>query len=126
VKVNWNRILASLIIVSGLFAVSVVTALFIPRAGGEEGPSLLAAALISGGVVAAAALPFLLWLAVKPVKPDQYSAYALEEIELDEKELNDAVGNWVYARYRKRAEEDARFLEDEDGSVSCRVTVRKD
>lgn len=116
----------SLVIVSGLFIVSVVTAMFIPRAGGEEGPSILAAALISGGIVAAAALPFILWLAVKPIRPDQYSAYTLEEIELDERELNDAVGNWVYARYRKRAEEDARFLEDEDGSVSCRVTVRKD
>ncbi len=126
VNVTMKRVFTIAAIVSGIFLVTVATVVILTRIlAASEQPTFILA-LISGGIVAGLSLPVLIWLALKPVSLEQYSAFALEEIDLDEDDLTEAVGNWVYARYKRRMEDDARFLEDEDGNVTCRVTVRKD
>jgi len=106
--------------------VTVLTVFVLDRITAASGQSKLTFALIAGGVVAGLSLPVLIRLAVSSGNLENYSAFAVEEIDLNEDELTEAVGNWIYARYKRRMEDDARFLEDEDGNVTCRVTVRKD
>ncbi len=125
-KVNMKRILTIAVIVLGIFLVTFVTVFLLTRISEASERSTLVVAFISGGIVAGLSLPVLIWLSLRPMNLDQYSAFTLEEIDLDEDELTEAVGNWIYARYKLRMEDEARFLEDEDGNVSCRVTVRKD
>ncbi len=125
-KVNMRRILTIAVIVLGIFLVTLVTVFILTRISEASERSTLVVAFISGGIVAGLSLPVFIWLSLRPVNLDQYSAFTLEEIDLDEDELTEAVGNWIYARYKLRMEDEARFLEDEDGNVSCRVTVRKD
>lgn len=125
-KVNMRRILTIAVIVLGIFLVTLVTVFILTRISEASERSTLVVAFISGGIVAGLSLPVLIWLSLRPVNLDQYSAFTLEEIDLDEEELTEAVGNWIYARYKLRMEDEARFLEDKDGNVSCRVTVRKD
>ena len=121
-----RRILTIAVIVLGIFLVTLVTVFILTRISEASERSTLVVAFISGGIVAGLSLPVFIWLSLRPVNLDQYSAFTLEEIDLDEDELTEAVGNWIYARYKLRMEDEARFLEDEDGNVSCRVTVRKD
>lgn len=121
-----RRILTIAVIVLGIFLVTLVTVFILTRISEASERSTLVVAFISGGIVAGLSLPVLIWLSLRPVNLDQYSAFTLEEIDLDEEELTEAVGNWIYARYKLRMEDEARFLEDKDGNVSCRVTVRKD
>ncbi len=121
-----KRTLTIVAIVIGIFLVTAVTVFLMTRISENSDRSTIVVALIAGGIVAGLSVPVFIWQSLSPGNPEQYSAYALEEIDLDEEELTEAVGNWVYARYRRRMEDDARFLEDEDGNVTCRVTVRKD
>lgn len=125
-KVNMKRLLTVAIIVIGIFIVTAVTVFILTRISETSDRSTLIVALISGGIVAGGSLPVLIWLSLKPENLENYSAFALEEIDLDEDELTEAVENWIYIKHKRRMENDARFLEDEDGNVTCRVTVRKD
>jgi hypothetical protein len=126
VKANIKRTLTVIAIVIVIFLVTAVTVFLMTRISENSDRSTIVVALIAGGIVAGLSVPVFIWQSLSPGNPEQYSAYPLEEIDLDEDELTEAVGNWVYARYRRRMEDDARFLEDEDGIVTCRVTVRKD
>lgn len=126
VNVNMRRVLTIAVIVLGIFLVTAVTVFILTRISEASERSTVVVAFISGGIVAGLSLPVLIWLSLRPVNLEKYSAFTLEEIDLDEDELNEAVGNWIYARNKRRMEGEARFLEDEDGNVSCRVTVRKD
>jgi len=126
VKANIRNVLTFAGIVIGVFLITTVTVFFLVGFSEDSVRSVLLTALISGAVVAGLSLPAFIWISLRTSSAKQYSAYALEEIDLDEEELADAIGNWVYSRYKRRMENEARFLEDEDGEVSCRVTVRKD
>jgi len=126
VNVQTKKIFTVVLVALGVFLVTVLTVFVLGRITATSGQSLLSFALISGGVVAGLSLPVLIRLAVSSGNLENYSAFAVEEIDLNEEELTEAVGNWVYTRYKRRMEDDARFLEDEDGNVTCRVTVRKD
>lgn len=121
-----NRFLRILFIVVGIFLATAITMYILARFNPADGMSLLSSSLVAGGIVAGLSIPVLLWLVLKAPSLDSYSGFALEEIDLDEDDLNEAVSNWVYAEKKKRLEGDLRFLEDDDGNVSCRVTVRKD
>ena len=125
-SVQIKRFFTVFLIVTGFFLVTAAAVFFSNRISASSGKPLLFIALISGGIAAVLGLPVLVWLAFKPAGLDNYSAFTVEELDLNEEELTDAVRNWVFARYRRRMEEDVRFLEDEDGNVTCRVTVRKD
>ncbi|RKX89189.1 MAG: hypothetical protein DRZ90_17370 [Spirochaetes bacterium] len=126
VNVQMKRFFTVTLIVVGIFLVTVATVFILSRFSVVSGKSALSFALISGGVVAVLSLPVLIWLAVSSGNLENYSAFTVEEIGLTEDELTEAVGNWVYSRYKRRMEDEARFLEDEEGNVTCRVTVRKD
>ncbi len=121
-----NRFVRIFLIVVGIFLATAITMYLLVRFYNSEGLSLFSSSLIAGGIVAGLSLPVLLWLVLKSPSLDSYSGFALEEIELDEDELADAVSHWVYGNSKKRVEGELRFLEDEDGTVTCRATVRKD
>jgi len=121
-----KRFFTVTLIVLGIFLVTVATVFILSRFSVVSGKSALSFALISGGVVAVLSLPVLIWLAVSSGNLENYSAFTVEEIGLTEDELTEAVGNWVYSRYKRQMEDEVRFLEDEEGNVTCRVTVRKD
>lgn len=121
-----KRLLTVTIIVIGIFLVTAVTVYILDMISETSDRSTLIFALISGAIVAGGSLPVLIWLSLRPANLENYSAYALEEMELSEDELNEAVGNWIYMKHKRRMENEARFLEDEDGNVTCRVGVRKD
>lgn len=121
-----KRFLTVAIIVIGIFVVTAVTVFVLTRISETSDRSTLIVAFISGGIVAGGSLPVLIWLSLRPQNLENYSAFALEEIDLDEDELTEAVGNWIYIKHKRQMENEVRFLEDEDGNVTCRVTVRKD
>ena len=125
-KIQAKRALIVAAVAFGLFVLTALITFIIARVPVAEGRSLPVRSLVAGGVVGLASLPILIWLSLRPVSLEHYSAFALEEIELDEKELANAVENWVYANHRRRVEDDLRFLEDDEGNVTCRVTVRKE
>ncbi|MCG8453625.1 MAG: hypothetical protein MI717_10640 [Spirochaetales bacterium] len=121
-KINWKKPVAlfSIFIASFGFIFALV------QWTGKTSLAPLVEILIVAGVLTLWAGVFALW-AFRPQKGlDGYAGYPLEELDLGEDELNDAVANWVFAHYRKRVEGEIRFLEDEDGGVSCRATVRKE
>ncbi len=102
----------------------LVFALSFSPAVAEKHP--IVGALIIGAVIGTASLPLFIWLSLRPASLGTYAGFTLEEIELDEDELSEAVSNWVFAEHKRRIEGPVQFLEDEDGNVNCRVTVRKD
>ena len=121
-----NRFLRVLFIVVGIFLVTAVSTFTITRFSPTDGGSLLVASLAAAGIVAGLSIPVLLWLMLKAPSLDSYSGFQLEEVDLDEDDLNEAVSTWVYIHRKQRVEGELRFLEDDDGNVSCRATVRKE
>lgn len=75
-----------------------------------------------------AALSFLilLWVVFRYTTPEKYQTFVLQEINLDEAEINQAIDSWLYTKHRMRMEDKATFLENENGSVSCQIMARKD
>ena len=126
VNVQIKRFLTLCIIVVGIFLVTVAAVIILARITALQEKPAFYSALITGAVVAGLSLPVLIWLLLSSNRLEHYSAFEIEEIELSEDDLNQAVENWVYAHHKRRMEEDARFLEDDDGNVTCRVSVRKD
>jgi hypothetical protein len=126
VNATLKRFLPSLITVAGIFAAAAVTIIITTRVAESTDRSTAFIALVTGAVAAGLSLPVLIWLSFRSPHLNRYSAYTLEELDLSQDDLTEAVGNWVYGRYRQRMENTPSFLEDEDGNVTCRVTVRKD
>ncbi|PIE04572.1 MAG: hypothetical protein CSA76_03480 [Spirochaetales bacterium] len=125
-KKSLSRVLTVVFIVLGVFIIAALTVFFLSHTSVLSKLSLPVRSLVYGGVVALLVLPVLLFFILRNKSLSGYSVYALEDLELNEAELNDAVANWVFSKYRKHVEEDVQFLENEDGSVSCRVKVREE
>jgi len=53
-------------------------------------------------------------------------ATQLSGLELNERDVREAVSNWVYIHYKKKVEGDLEFARDESGALSCKVSVRND
>ena len=87
---------------------------------------MLAKSLMAGGIVTGLYLPMLAWLYLRPASLKRYSGFPLEELELNEEDLSEAISNWVYAKQKRRMEGRIQLLEDDAKNVICRVTVRKD
>lgn len=126
VMIRVRKFFALLLIVIVLFIVATISVLMLVPFAEESGKSLLTAALICGGIVAVLSLAVLMLITFRYATPKEYQAFVLQEINLDEAEINQAIDNWAYARHQVRMEDKATFLEDEDGAVSCRIKVRKD
>jgi hypothetical protein len=126
VKDTMNRFLRILGIIAGIFLVTAITVFILARFNPAEGMSLLSSSVLAAGIVAGLSIPVLLWLGMKAPSLNSYSGFALEEVDINETELSEAVSNWLYVHRRKRLEGELRFLEDDDGNVTCRATVRKD
>ncbi|MDA3958704.1 hypothetical protein [Oceanispirochaeta sp.] len=53
-------------------------------------------------------------------------ATQLSNLELNERDVREAVSNWVYIHYNKKVEGGLEFSRDDSGILSCKVTVRND
>lgn len=69
--------------------------------------------------------PLFYWLRIR-LDNSSIEATQLSDLELNERDVKEAVSNWVYIHYRKRLEGDLEFARDENGALSCKVTVRND
>ena len=125
-KFNLKKAIVVAAAVAGVFLVTTLLSFALSFSPSVSEKTPIGGALFIGAVISLASLPVFVWLALKPPSLDSYSGFTLEEMELDEDELFEAVSNWVFVKHKRRAEGSVRFLEDEDGNVGCRVTVRKD
>jgi len=76
-------------------------------------------------VVGLLLFPLYYWLRVR-MEHEDIQATRVTDLDLNERDLREAVDQWVYIHYGKKAEGSMDFTRDEDGAVSCRVTVRDD
>jgi len=126
VKVRIRKFFAFLLVVIVLFLVTAMSIVILVPLIEESGKSLLITGLICGGIVAALSFPIFMWITFRYATPKEYQTFVLQEINLSEAEINQAIDSWAYAKYRMRMEDKATFLENGNGSVSCQITVRKD
>ncbi len=115
-----------MILVVGTFFLSGVVFFVLSPDPAPEERTKPGSALIAALVVSGALLPVTSWLVFRASGKKPLTAYALEELDLNEDELRQAIRLWVFFHRDKQLEGDLRFLENEDGTVSCRVTVRKE
>ena len=120
-----KRILVLIGLISGLFFISFLATGLLSRADILQnlgiGKFLIIACAITGIY-----LPILIWLYLQASSLKHYSGVTLEEMELDEDELSEAVSNWIYFTHKKRMEGRVRFLEDKEKNIRCRVTIQAD
>ena len=58
---------------------------------------------------------------------DHIDAVKIEELQISEKEIKDAVSNWVFAKYGKPVMGEVEVsTNDLDGKISCHVNVIQD
>ncbi|MDC7234913.1 MAG: hypothetical protein PQJ58_16895 [Spirochaetales bacterium] len=69
--------------------------------------------------------PLFFWLRMK-LDSSSIEATQLSDLELNERDIKEAVSNWVYIHYRKKVEGDLEFSRAEGGTLNCKVTVRND
>jgi len=69
--------------------------------------------------------PLFYWLRMR-LDSSGIEATQLSDLELNERDVKEAVSNWVYIHYRKRLEGELEFGRDENGALSCKVTVRNE
>lgn len=69
--------------------------------------------------------PLFYWLRIR-LDSSGIDATQLSDLELNERDVKEAVSNWVYIHYRKRLEGELEFGRDENGALSCKVTVRNE
>ena len=76
-------------------------------------------AIISGVLL----YPFFYWMR-SHIGEDPIPATRLSDLELNDRDVREAVNQWVYVHYGKRAEGVMDFELDESGSLVCKITVR--
>jgi len=126
VKAKIRNFFVFLLVVIVLFLVTTFSVFILVPLIEESGKSLLIAGVICGGIVATLSFPIFVWITLRYATLKEYQAFVLQEINLSEAEINQAIDNWAYTKHQMRMEDKATFLEDENGVVSCQITVRKD
>ncbi len=79
----------------------------------------LAISLLAGILL----FPFFLWMRSR-IMEEPIPATRLSDLELNDRDIREAVDQWVYVHYKKRAEGVMEFSLDDKGSLACTVTVR--
>jgi hypothetical protein len=69
--------------------------------------------------------PLFYWLRVT-LENGGIEATQLSNLELNERDVREAVSNWVYIHYNKKVEGGLEFSRDDSGVLNCKVTVRND
>lgn len=57
------------------------------------------------------------------VGEDTILANRVSDLELNDRDVREAVNHWIYIHYGKRAEGTMEFDMEDSGSIVCRVTV---
>ena len=81
--------------------------------------------LLVGIVVSLLLQPLFIWMHFR-MEQGGIEATRLTDLELNERDIREAVSNWVYIHYRKTLEGDLEFSRDASGVLNCKVTVRDD
>ncbi len=76
-------------------------------------------AIVSGVLL----FPFFYWIRSR-IGEDPIPATRLSDLELNDRDVREAVNQWVYVHYGKRAEGVMDFELDDSGSLVCKITVR--
>ncbi|QEN09731.1 hypothetical protein EXM22_17710 [Oceanispirochaeta crateris] len=69
--------------------------------------------------------PLFYWLRLT-LENGGIEATQLSNLELNERDVREAVSNWVYIHYNKKVEGGLEFSRDDSGVLNCKVTVRND
>jgi len=69
--------------------------------------------------------PLFFWMR-RVMEHGGIEATQLSGLELNERDVKEAISNWVYIHYKKKVEGDLEFARDESGALSCKVSVRSD
>ena len=69
--------------------------------------------------------PLFVWMHLR-MEQGGIEATRLSDLELNERDLREAVSNWVFIHYRKTLEGDMEFSRDPSGVLNCKITVRED
>jgi hypothetical protein len=67
--------------------------------------------------------PFFYWIH-SGLKDNTIEATRLSDLELNDRDVREAVNQWIYIHYGKKADGSMDFNLADDGSLICRVTVR--
>ena len=67
--------------------------------------------------------PYFYWIRSRMAE-GPIQATRLTDLELNDRDIREAVDQWVYTHYKKKADGVMDFRLDENGSLVCKVTVR--
>ncbi len=81
--------------------------------------------LLSAALSAVLLAPLFIWIRSRG-KEGGIEATQLSDLELNERDVREAVSNWVYIHYKKKMEGNMEFSRDENGALNCRITVRSE
>ncbi len=99
-------------------AVFLVDFLFIPE---REIPFLLVVLMSFFAVLFLS--PLFFWVGLKRDQ-SRIEASALLDIELNERDIREAVSNWIHIHYAKKLEGELEFYKDDAGLMNCKASVR--
>ena len=69
--------------------------------------------------------PLFIWMNLR-MEQGGIEATRLSDLELNERDIREAISNWVFIHYRKTLEGDMEFSRDASGVLNCKITVRED
>ncbi len=82
--------------------------------------------IILSAAIGALLLAPLFFLFRSMTRQGGIEATQLSDLELNERDVREAVSNWVFIHYKKKMEGDMEFSRDENGALNCKITVRSE
>ncbi len=68
--------------------------------------------------------PLFFWFTLKARAGGGIDAAPLSDMELNERDIREAVSNWIHIHYGKKLEGELEFYKDNAGILNCRASVR--
>jgi hypothetical protein len=81
--------------------------------------------LLVGAFASLLLQPLFIWMQMR-MEQGGIEATRLSDLELNERDIREAVSNWVFIHYRKTLEGEMEFSRDASGVLNCKITVRED
>ena len=114
-----GAMIMSLVTMIIVLLVLILTDLFLMTESNLGFFRILFIVILSGALL----FPFFFWIRTQAGE-DPITATRLSDLELNDRDVREAVNQWVYVHYGKRAEGVMDFELDENGSLVCKITVR--
>ncbi|OQY33204.1 MAG: hypothetical protein B6241_08875 [Spirochaetaceae bacterium 4572_59] len=113
-----DSLVMSIITIVVVLAVLFLISSFMIQEGAAGFFVLFLIAFLSGGLL----FPLYYW-GYSKIGEDTILASRVSDLELNDRDVREAVKQWIYIHYGKRAEGTMEFDMEDNGSVICRVTV---